>query len=123
MMLVDGTDLRRKIGCTVLEPQHAIGLLSQVAEALDAAHAEGLIHRDVKPSNILISPSGHAYFADFGIAREIRLRRPNLTESRAITWHVGLCRGTGSSAPSKLVGRFDALLASEARAGTLALLT
>ena len=102
-MLVDGTDLRRKIGCTVLEPQHAIGLLSQVAEALDAARAEGLIHRDVKPSNILISPSGHAYLADFGHRPRDLASGDELTEPGAIigTWDYlwrkperGVCGGS-----------------------------
>jgi tRNA A-37 threonylcarbamoyl transferase component Bud32 len=75
MAYVDGTDLNevlRQEGR--LEPQRAIDLIDQVAGALDAAHAEGLVHRDVKPGNILVAagPSGeHAYICDFGIARHI----------------------------------------------------
>src|SRR5262245_50005511 len=69
MMLVDGIDLRRALGTGMVDLDQTIKILTQVAHALDAAHAGGLVHRDVKPSNILIDRDGHAYLADFGIAR------------------------------------------------------
>ena len=75
MAYVEGSDLRevlRHEGC--LDPERALGLATQVAGALDAAHAMGLVHRDVKPGNILITatPTGeHAYVCDFGLARHL----------------------------------------------------
>ena len=71
MDYVDGADLReilRREGR--LEPERALQLLGKVADALDAAHAAGLIHRDVKPANILID-GDRAVVCDFGLARHV----------------------------------------------------
>lgn len=57
-----------------LTPERAVEIIGQVAAALDAAHANGLIHRDVKPQNIIITPDDFAYLVDFGIA-EARVSR------------------------------------------------
>src|SRR3954463_9641400 len=68
---VDGTDLHallRRDG--PLEPQRAADVVEQVGEALDAAHAAGLVHRDVKPANVLLS-GRHAYLSDFGLTRSV----------------------------------------------------
>ena len=62
-----------------IAPQRAVYLISQVAEALDAAHADHLVHRDIKPSNILVTSSDFVYVVDFGIARSIGGRQTSLT--------------------------------------------
>ncbi|NDK88078.1 protein kinase [Gordonia desulfuricans] len=69
MRLVDGRDLRAILTDRGrLDPAAAIGLIEQVAAALDAAHAAGLVHRDIKPDNVLVTDSGFAYLIDFGVA-------------------------------------------------------
>ncbi len=72
MRLVPGLDLGEKLSRRRLDPAEAARLIAQVAEGLDAIHAAGLVHRDVKPSNILLAGdegSEHAYVADFGLAK------------------------------------------------------
>lgn len=70
MRLVEGTDLATVLNTRgALTPAAAVSCIAQVAAALDAAHRAGLVHRDVKPSNILTAPDGFAYLIDFGIAR------------------------------------------------------
>jgi serine/threonine protein kinase len=75
MRFVDGMDLREAIALAgALEPGRAVRIVAQVAGALDAAHGRGLVHRDVKPANVLLSgPAGeeHPYLTDFGIAKRL----------------------------------------------------
>ncbi len=80
MRYVPGTDLQavlRERGR--LAPPEAARIVGQVADALDAAHASGLVHRDIKPANVLIAGS-HAYLTDFGITRAVE-SRTRITDS------------------------------------------
>lgn len=69
MRLVRGQTLHDLIRTGPLEPHRAVSIVEQIAAALDAAHAQGLIHRDVKPQNIIVTPADFAYLLDFGIAQ------------------------------------------------------
>jgi hypothetical protein len=69
MRLIRGTNLHGLVKSGQLTPPRAVKLLSQVADALDAAHGAGLLHRDVKPQNILVDEQDRAFLADFGITK------------------------------------------------------
>ena len=75
MAYVEGPDLRQLLHRDgALEPRRALRFMAQVAAALDAAHRAGLVHRDVKPGNIIIANEGEAelaYVCDFGLARHV----------------------------------------------------
>ncbi len=68
MRLVRGKTLHELATERPLEPTRAVGIIQQISAALDAAHAEGLVHRDVKPQNIIVTSADFAYLVDFGIA-------------------------------------------------------
>jgi serine/threonine protein kinase len=69
MRLIRGRTLKEMIVARELDAARGLEILSQVAGALDAAHETGLVHRDVKPQNILVEPGDHAYLADFGMTK------------------------------------------------------
>jgi serine/threonine kinase PknH len=69
MRLIRGTDLKTLILDGSLDTARAVRLLDMVAAALDAAHARSLVHRDVKPHNVLVDETGWAFLADFGLTR------------------------------------------------------
>ncbi len=69
MQLITGDTLSALIASGELTPARALTLLDQVADALDAAHAVGLVHRDVKPRNVLLAEGDRAFLADFGLSK------------------------------------------------------
>src|SRR5215211_4622944 len=103
MRYVEGSDLRTLVRAEGrLDAGRAAHVVSQVASALDAAHARGIVHRDVKPANVLLGAADHAYLTDFGLTK-------SLTSHTGSTRDGGWVGTLGYVAPEQIRGeRLDA---------------
>ena len=96
--LVEGPTLAERIAEGALPVDEAVAIANQIAEALEAGHEAGVIHRDVKPHNVLLDERGRAYLADFGIAR--------MLESSSHITATGMIQGTPAyMAPEQVEGK------------------
>jgi tRNA A-37 threonylcarbamoyl transferase component Bud32/dienelactone hydrolase len=108
MEYVEGEPLARRIPANGLPIDQVIDYALPIADALAAAHEAGLVHRDVKPGNVMITPSGRVKVVDFGLARELPVTPDAETQQRSTQWLTrpgGLAGTVGYMAPEQIEGR------------------
>jgi non-specific serine/threonine protein kinase len=84
MERLEGTNLKTHIARKTLETREVLEIAAQIAEALDAAHGAGIVHRDIKPGNIFVGPNGQVKVLDFGMARSFSRGECGPTEGSTI---------------------------------------
>jgi serine/threonine protein kinase len=105
--LVDGTTLAQRIAERRLEDTEVVGVVSQLAAALDVLHERGLVHRDLKPANVILDRDGRALLTDFGLARganDTVLTQPGRVSGTVDYLAPELIRGAPATPASDLYG-------------------